>query len=405
MAFYGGGGGMTTDGSTTYINSSGALAVKPSSVTQTNTVANITYSTNTTLTADVYCGNCTIDSGVTLTTNGYNIYCTGTFTNNGTINCGSNSSGGTGGGAGPLSFTNSYAGSGGGGGGGSSNGSNGSTPSAPTLTSTLINSWYLKGMANYLQSGGGGGNGQTGGSTVVAGGAAGTGTVSSGATGGSGSYGIYIQAANITAGTINANGGVGTANGQGGGGGGGGAILLAYSGTYSTGTYNVAGGAGVSGSYSGGNGGAGEVLTYLWTVEPVSFGPFVYSTNSVSIHNRASSYNYSVQTTTATTLTSIASQNITPVSSGLIRIRAVVQAYNNTIGDGVTVTLFNGTNQLDTETITQEGLANNPHTIFLYTEQLFTSPFSQQTYSIQFAAVTGGTASCEIQEFTVEEVY
>ena len=117
---------------------------------------------NTTLTSDLYCNNLTINSGVVLTTNGYNIYCTGTFTNNGTINTGQNGS--------YSNFLNSYGGSGGGGGSGNGGGAggsgfstlapggaggsgtnagaNGSTPSAPTLSNSLIQSWYNNGMQN-----------------------------------------------------------------------------------------------------------------------------------------------------------------------------------------------------------------------------------------------------------------
>ena len=143
-------------------------------------------SSNTTLSSNlVVNGNITIDSTYTLTTNGYSIICSGTFTNNGTI----------------------------------TTGNNGNIPTS------------------Y-----GGFNGY-------------------------GGYGIYIQANQIIAGVINANG----QNGGGSsvytysmGGGGGGVILLAYgSGGYTAGTYNVSGGSGVAtdgsptgSTYTGGNGGS-----------------------------------------------------------------------------------------------------------------------------------------------------
>ena len=140
------------DGTTITENAAGEIAVKQSTITQTNSYSDITYSSDTTLTADVYANNLTIDSGITLTTAGYNIYCTGTFTNNGTVSGsgyggsgGAGSNGGTGTGGG--SYTNSYGGSGGGGSLKGGNGGNttvsggngsgvgggaGSTPTAPT---------------------------------------------------------------------------------------------------------------------------------------------------------------------------------------------------------------------------------------------------------------------------------
>ena len=97
------------------------------------------------------------------------------------------------------------------------------------------------------------------------GGGSGGGGTDFGYPGGGGGYGIYIQAADIVAGTINAYGEntlwqPGGAFSSGGGGGGG-TILLAYgTGGYTGGTYNVlggspGGGAGNPGSASGGSGG------------------------------------------------------------------------------------------------------------------------------------------------------
>jgi len=264
--------------------------------------ANVVFNENTNLKGDIIAHSVTIDSGVTLSTNGYSIICSDNFINDGTINTGysgtaggagetgSNGSGGVAGGNG-VSITTSYGGSGGGGGGanyyeanGGSGGSttasggsggndyggageNGASSSAPTLSSSTIATWYSNGIQEYLEGAGGGGGGEYGG--AESGG------------GGTGGGGIYIQATNITAGTINTNGqsggegypGAGNTGAGGGGGGGGGTILLAYANTYKAGTYNTAGGSGGSKSGSaanGGNGGSGLVLTYQYTTPPIS---------------------------------------------------------------------------------------------------------------------------------------
>ena len=387
------------DNNTIYLNSSNQLSVKPSSITQTNTLQNITISSNTTLTNDLYCNNLTINSGVVLTTNGHNIYCYGTFTNNGTINTGNLNNGGSSGVVAGGSVPNSYGGSGGGGGngggaGGSTlapggpsgvtggNGGNGSTPSAPTLSNSLLNQWYLNGFQNYLAGGGGGG---------------------SGGVGGNGAYGIYIQANQIIAGTINATGTQGTSHYGAGGSGGGGAILLAYgSGGYTPGTYNVSGGAFLpDGDGGGGAGGNGQVITYNYSVPPINISSFNYTFTS-GIFNRNSSYQYAKTYTTSTSPTTIISQSLTPQFTGLVKIKAVVQVYNNTAGDGVFVGLYNGSNLLDSETLISN-TANQQQIAYLYDEVLYSTPFSQQAFSIQFNAVSGGTAYAEIQEFTIEE--
>ena len=189
----------------------------------------VTISTNTTLNGDIYANDFTVNSGVTLTTNGHGIICAGTFTNNGTIVTGYASN---------SSYTSSYGGSGGGaiyGGsagystlnsGGASavsqiaNGKTGTTPTAPTLSNSTINTWFTNGFRNYHTGAEGGANGSN--------------------TGGSGAYGLYIQADTIVAGTIYSNGENGT---NGSGGGGGGNIVLAYgSGGYTAGTYYTEGG-------------------------------------------------------------------------------------------------------------------------------------------------------------------
>ena len=425
MGNYGSGGAnFTPDDVTLDLNSSQEAPVKPSAITQSSSLENVTYSSDTTLYADVYANDVTIDSGVTITTNGYNFYCAGNFTNNGTINTGNltgpstvgNNSSYTNGSAPSTSYSNSYGGSGGsgaasnstgiiGGNGGNTLVNGGSAPSgggsgavgnagssntAPTLTASLLTTWYNNGMSNYI-TGNSGGSGWSYDNTT---------------TGGGGGYGIYIQANTITAGTINANGAEGTAaayNFGSAGSGGGGCIVLAYgSGGYTAGTYNVNGGA-ANGNPAGGAGGKGLVLTYSGI--PFGISRFSYTTNSQSIANRNSSYKYqSVSTTSTSSTTTVISQSLTPQTSGLIAVRVIAKIYNDTISDGINIYLYNGTDIIDNDTYTQEGLASNPHLTALYYEAQYTTGTSQ-TFSVQIEAVTGGTAYCEIQEFTIEEIY
>lgn len=127
--------------------------------------------------------------------------------------------------------------------GGNSTTADGSTPAAPTLSNSLISTWYANGMSNYLNAASGG-------------------SVSS--TINSGGLGLYVQANEIIAGTINSNGGSNATLG----GGGGGVVILSYgSGGYTAGTYSTAGGAGTSPSGTGGN---GAVYTYNYSTAPIN---------------------------------------------------------------------------------------------------------------------------------------
>jgi hypothetical protein len=232
----------------------------------------IEYSSNTTLSSDVFCTNLTIDSGVTVTTNGFNFYCSGTFDNEGTIVTGNT----------PLQdFPDSYGGSGGraesqlcnaatGSGystlapGGQGNSvdhvptQGGSTPSppsltsglAPSLTAGLILRWFESGMSSFLAGAGGQ-------------------TVCGDIIGGAGAYGLYLQANQINAGMVEAHGqmGSGTCSARGlSGSGGGGTILFSFGdGGYVSGTYDVRGGSGVpscDGLSVSGAGGNGQVFTF-----------------------------------------------------------------------------------------------------------------------------------------------
>ena len=252
------------------------------SLTTNNTSQNIVISTNSTLSGDIICNDFTINSGITLITNGYNIYCNGNFINNGTINCGfrtvsqnfSNSYGGSGGGASSTSgATNGYNTVAlGGSGAGSGTAGNGLTPTAPTLSNSVLQGFYTNGMANYVCGAGGG--------------------IGAGInTSAYGSYGIYIQAVNITAGIINCAGQSGGAfvglNYTGAGGGGGGTIILSYQTTYTSGSYSFNGGGGGSThGYTGGSGGNGQVLTFQYTTQPIiATGVSITSTQSVLFTN------------------------------------------------------------------------------------------------------------------------
>ena len=237
--------------------------------------ANLQITSSQTLASDLVVGSVTIASGVTLTTDGYNIYANSVVTNDGTILAGNPGNGGAAGSPG-TSETSSYAGSGGGGGGYNNAGSPGGTPGAPAMSNANIDTWYAGGFSNYLTAAGGGGSADV--------------------SGGSGSYGVYIQANQIIAGTVNtvgiggtsdtsstktagqnggatlvsggaggASSGHGAANNAGGGGGGGGVIMLAYgSGGYTAGTYTYSGGLGGNQGQTavGGTGGNGQVATF-----------------------------------------------------------------------------------------------------------------------------------------------
>ena len=251
---------------------------------------NVTISTKTTLSADLFCNNLLVKPANILITNGFSILCINNITNDGTIYTGNNVAGFNTGGAGgtkavgspgtsvPLSFGGSGAGGGGddsggtkaggsggstlvaGGAGGGFNaaGSPGSTPSAPSVSVSNITSWYNSGIQQYFAGAGGGGgaaegNGNTGGA------------------GGGGSLGLFMEARNITPGNIIASGNPGgarTGTAGGGGGGGGGSLLFVYGDKYNPGNYTINGGAGSAGAGSdpGGAGGSGQVILYKYTL-------------------------------------------------------------------------------------------------------------------------------------------
>jgi len=127
--------------------------------------------------------------------------------------------------------------------------------------------------------------------------------------------------------------------------------------------------------------------------------------------NRLYQQNLTASTTTATTATLLGtSMAVTPKFSGYLVINATIRANNNTLSDGVTVSIYQGassgalTTLLDSDTYTQEGLASNSETLSLHYE-LSGQTVGTATYiSLAFNAVTGGTASAKIVNFAVQEI-
>ena len=268
------------------------LSVSSASPTVYFTPANINMAitVNTTLYSNLTAGNLTIAPGLTIITNGHEIYVANSLTAQNDIfitgnafsgGSGCNACGGHAGGNANLSFGGSGGAGGGwamafgGGPGGSSQlpggrsdigtGNPGSVPSDPTVNSPIIVAWYYGGMQNYLEGAGGGGGGEA--------------STPSGY-GGGGGFGLYVQAGKLAlANSIiyanGAGGAIGYLNGGGGGGGGGcGRIAIAYQDSYSPATYNAAGGSAGHGSgtdgYGGGKGGGPcNLLVYQYASEPI----------------------------------------------------------------------------------------------------------------------------------------
>lgn len=249
---------------------------------------------STTLHSNILAGNLTISPGLTIVTNGYEIFVADTIIAendtfitgkalNGTRN--SYCSGESG-----ASAANSFGGSGGAGGGGNDedycSGGNGGTTLArpglssagagsnpsiqghkPVLSNANIIAWYDGGFQNYLEGGSGGGGGGDGGGFY-------------GGSGGFSSFGLYIQASSLylKGSTIDSSGGGGNGGDCGdpwevgsGGGGGSGAIFLAYGTAYSGGNYITTGGrSGNSGCGPQGYGGNSSAVVFQYINEPVT---------------------------------------------------------------------------------------------------------------------------------------
>ena len=327
---------------------------------------NIVISSDYTLIGDIICNDFTINSGITLTTNGYNIYCNGNFINNGIINCGTNSYNSSN--SGNFNYPNSYAGSGGGssgiGGGGNtlitggSNYNNGSTPNAPVLSNSLINTFYTNGMKNYLSGAGGG-------------------SYSYGYNWANGSYGIYIQAVNITAGIINAVGTAGYIPSSlvAYGGGGGGTIILSYLTTYTAGTYNISGGDGANagnGNISGA-GGNGQVLLYNYTTAPIIISAYPINT----------------------TLTNLYSSSITLSAEFNVKTSIIIQISGSTSQPCI---LYYNIDGINYQTIN----AYNGSVVFISAKKL---AIGTHIFQIQ-GILTSGTTSCsaDLTAFLIEQI-
>lgn len=292
--------GLTADRIYTWPDSAGTIALSGSSGTGINKAVifgtggdgSATISVNTSLTADMYYQNLTINSGVTLATQGFIVWVAGTLTVNGTLSAnaaaqnGSNGLVNAGGAGGTLLPTNTTIGGVGAGGAGGVNAGNTTGGSSGCVGQKGGNGGAGAGVAgsagNATQATTGGGTkrifynmnpfnhplcGVNSGSsalTVFVGGTGGGGgggnnnSTTGGGGGGAGGGACLVYANIITGtGTIHANGGNGgdgyaVSGNNGGGGGGGGGVLIVFSTTPSA----VA--AGVTATANGGTGGTGH---------------------------------------------------------------------------------------------------------------------------------------------------
>lgn len=253
------------------VSGSGVDVNQPSAFTTTRIISKSTY-----LFENLTVGNLTIEPGVDLYTDGYSILCKGNFTNYGSVVAGTSSF---------RNYNLSYGGSGGGSlntgignfnfsgtsgystrvPGGNVSGlisvpaGDGKTPSKPRLTESMISNWYSGGIEQYLSGAPGQNLSQALGGEII---------------GGSGSFGIFIQA------NVILNEGILMANGEQGtlfnsfdysGSGGGGVIMLVYGSSIVSGVTQVSGGeiSQIQGTViSGGHGGDGQVLTFQYGTSP-----------------------------------------------------------------------------------------------------------------------------------------
>jgi len=142
-----------------------------------------------------------------------------------------------------------------------------------------------------------------------------------------------------------------------------------------------------------------------------------YSTNLVAsrIVNRNMNFlqNLTAQTTTSTTPVQIGSISLQPKFSGRVHVRLVVRGSNNTVADGITVGLYNGSTLIDSETYTESTAGVETTFVMEYDSGIFVNGVLQPegsltigttyTFSAQISAVTGGTASAKIIALEAEE--
>lgn len=251
------------------VDLSGPVTIDGSSVLGTGADGAVTISADTTLTRDMNYSSLTVDAGVTLSTGGHIIRCTGTVTVDGTIdNSGSPGGNGTStaggaGGAGGASGSVGGGGVGGAGGAAVSAGQPGASPNSLAEAqggpgqagtagqdlggaggSTQSAGARLDGLPPATAAGGGGGGGGSGGSST-------SGTPAGGGGGGGGGVVLVIAKSRADTWTIETTGG--QSYGQtsttgnfpgGGGGGGGGCVVIFAAATAGSGTLSANGGDG-----------------------------------------------------------------------------------------------------------------------------------------------------------------
>ncbi|MEM3265766.1 MAG: hypothetical protein QXH07_07415 [Thermoplasmata archaeon] len=158
------------------------------------------------------------------------------------------------------------------------------------------------------------------------------------------------------------------------------------------------------------NGGASNYLAITLTNNQSTATPTNFQMN-IQINNNANvnyvmnsaKQNLNTQTTTSTSPVIIDTINVYSNKSATLGIEAIVYGSNNTVGDGITVGIANGSTTLVSETYTQEGAASNPNTFVLFAP-LNIAANSTATINLTFNAVTGGTASAQEILFKVSEV-
>ena len=222
-------------------------------------------SVNTTLSADLYCKNLTVNTGVSLYTNGWVVYCQGVITLTGTAIIHCNGGSGTASGGVKAGQSGSSLGQGAAGG---AFGSHANGVAGDNSTNTTLNN-----VSNYLGSVGSNGNIDTGG--TYWGGMAGTVTMSSYAVPKSFRLPLYflglLDANNVKYTAGSGGGGAGdhwngstwfsaTNPGQGGGGAGGGYMMLICKQIVGTGSLQANGGNGTGANTVFGGGGGGGLI-------------------------------------------------------------------------------------------------------------------------------------------------
>ena len=222
-------------------------------------------SVNTTLSADLYCKNLTVNTGVSLYTNGWVVYCQGVITLTGTAIIHCNGGSGTASGGVKAGQSGSSLGQGAAGG---AFGSHANGVAGDNSTNTTLNN-----VSNYLGSVGSNGNIDTGG--TYWGGMAGTVTMSSYAVPKSFRLPLYflglMDANNVKYTAGSGGGGAGdhwngstwfsaTNPGQGGGGAGGGYMMLICKQIVGTGSLQANGGNGTGANTVFGGGGGGGLI-------------------------------------------------------------------------------------------------------------------------------------------------